>query len=242
MKKIILISFLFLLCSIFNNKLNATNWWDCYDNWGFGCLQWDNWGVVIDQGVVLEDFPTCTLTVAYWHRKCLNPDGQEQIYVESYSFTNQQGCAELYQYLHPGGQINVDPIRNKFVKDKIFRNISKSRFLDEKDNYPCPNKRKTFALWEGLCTSVCELEFTDGTIGYVTNDCVTDYCCGIIIEYCWNRQTNQLDITEQHIGDQNINCFVFPATNCPGEGETVGGKTVSRILSSTNCESTCVFE
>ncbi|TAL69607.1 MAG: hypothetical protein EPN82_06100 [Bacteroidetes bacterium] len=241
MKKIFLILTLFLLCSISNNKLNATNWWDCYETWSMGCLQWSIWTLVIGETVVLDDFPLCTLTVDYFRRECQNPIGQEQIYIYDYSFTGE-GCAGLYQYLHPGGQINVDPVKNKYIKDKIFRNISKSRFLDVKDLYPCPNTRKTYSGWEGLCTSVCELEFTDGSTGYFTIDCVTDYCCGIIIGYCWNRVTNQLEYTEQHIGEQSMNCWVFPASPCPGEGEKVGGKTVSRLLSSSGCESTCVFE
>src|SRR3989339_856042 len=120
MKKLILILTLFFLCSISNNKLNATDWWDCYDNWQFGCSPWSNWGAVIDGIVVLDDFPLCTLTVAYYHRHCLTAPYPEQIYILSYSFTNQGHCADLYQYLHPGGQTNVDPVRNKFIKDKIF--------------------------------------------------------------------------------------------------------------------------
>ncbi len=236
MKKFILFIFLVILCSISNNKLNAT---DCYNTYNFGCFQWSN----IDYrtvDIVLDDFPGCTLHVNYTWRYCLTDPSLNQMRIIYYGLGS--GCANVYQYLHPGGQIYVDPVKDKLLRNKIFLKITRDLFEPLKNNYPCPNYQYSVSMWDGICQAVCEIAFTDMSIGYVTNDCVTDYCCGIIVKYCYNELTGLVEKDELHIGDQNYDCWILPAPPCPQHGDPLGDKTVDNVISSSGCHSNCVFE
>lgn len=234
MKKIIIISNFLFIFLLNTNNLKAVN---CFDKYSMACQNWGQWNYT-SMLVILADFPGCSLFVNYSFRVCSSNSALVQIYV--LDITIGAGCASVTQFLKPNGFVDASRVRR--LKQKAFRHITETLFEPEKHNYICPNSKKTYSFWEGTCQKVCELVYSDGTIGYVTKDCETDYCCGIERQYCWNQNTSQVDKVENHYSEQYEECHILMAPLCPQPGSWVGDRLVSSISSESGCTNNCVFD
>jgi hypothetical protein len=219
--KYLVFSLAFLICFLANSDdLYSSN---CEN---FGC---DSTFTMESDILELPQYPGCFISMNYEWRRC---GDTTEIRVRGYSISDTGACSILYDSLYPGGVTDWE--FSYYVYDLLRIELVKHNFMAEYDNappyrkpeYECPTGQKYYSYgWK----SCFKWELVPATF-YINGvpyevlifgqvECEAEACCEETMEVCYNKTTQQLEMT------RTLTNYV--AGDC-GDGE------------STNAESNCL--
>ena len=232
--------------TLFPNKatLYSQPLYDCYNRNYESCNRWSEWDDET-RYFTIPEILGCVISVYYTIRYCLDggmPDYTiYQIKDMGIGMAGQippasSPCVVAFEsHFMPGGVLDMPRIRAAFAA--AFHQITEQMITEAVNDpnydgrYDCPNILEVRRYFPGDCMKYCYYYVNQKPkISEVA--CVQNYCCGIVLQYCWENGAFKM-VNDIKFGDGQGECYIQPEPTLDGcpEGS----------YQSTHCYNSCLY-